>query len=112
MTDNEPIRLSTKPPEGADERVTLFYIDEQAYTIPKRPRANIALQYLDRVREEGTEQGAAWLLHNMLGEDAYDALMGYEYLTPEQLSAIVELCQRHTVGKLEPSNRAERRSKG
>lgn len=109
--DIEPVHLSSKPPEGFDERVVLFTIDNEEYTIPKLPRGNLALQYLDKVKNEGSDWADAWLLEEMLGSDAYEALMNFEYLTPEQLDAVLDLCQKQVVGKLEP-NRAARRRNG
>lgn len=103
--------LSTEKPADADVRVTLFTLDDQKFTIPKLPRANLALQYLDKVRDEGTDFATAWLLEEMLGSDAYEALLDFEYLKPEQLETIVELCQKQVVGKLDP-NRAARRRRG
>lgn len=108
---DEPIRLSSTKPADFDEREPLFYIDEQEYTIPKRPRANLSLQFLDKVKSEGTDYASAWLMEEMLGADAYEALMKLDTLEPEQLDQITTLCQKKVLGKLEP-NRAARRSRG
>lgn len=107
----EAVRLSTERPPDADERVTLFYLDDKEFTIPARPRANLSLQYLDKVKNEGSEYANAWLMEQMLGVEGYEALMNHEYLEPEQLKTIMDLCQKQTVGKLE-QNRAARRTRG
>ena len=101
MSELEALRLSTSRPADADERVTLFFIDDHEYTIPKRPRANLALKYLDLVKKDGSDYAAAWLLEEMLGSEAYQALMDYDYLTPEQLDQVTALRQKHVLGKLE-----------
>lgn len=107
---NEPIRLSSAKPADFDDREPLFYIDDTEYTIPKRPRANLSLQFLDMVKSEGTDYASAWLMEEMLGTDAYEALMKLDTLEPDQLQQITDLCQKKVLGKLE-QNRAARRGR-
>jgi hypothetical protein len=109
-SNTEPLRLSSTKPADFDEREPLFFIDDQEYTIPKRPRANLSLQFLEQVKTQGTDIAAAWLMEEMLGTEPYEALMDLDTLEPEQLTQITELCQKKVLGKAEPNRAARRRN--
>lgn len=91
----------TSTPNAEIETVELFSIDGQSYSIPKKPRVNLALRYLKMAREEGADAASAYLLEQLVGPAAYDALMNYEDLTSETLGAIMEAAQKVTLGGLE-----------
>ena len=75
-----------------EDVVHLFTLDEVDYFVPKEPRANVTLKYLRMARRDPSgAQG--WLLEQMLGEDAYTALMEWDGLTTAillKLLAVVE----------------------
>lgn len=84
----EPLRLSTRSGDVPAGRVPLFYIDDVEYTIPDRVSANVALKYMRMVRVSGVDAASAWLLEEVLGDDAYTALMNYDGLTVTHLEQI------------------------
>ena len=88
-------------PETEVEKVELFSLNGVSYSIPKKPRVNVALRYLKMAREEGTEAASAFLLESLVGEEAYKALMDFDDLTQETLGQIAEAAQKHTLGGLE-----------
>jgi len=88
-------------PSTEVETVVLFSIDGVDYTIPKKPRVNIALRYLKMAREEGPEAAQGYLLEALVGEEAYEALMNFDDLDSETLGAIAEAAQKLTLGGLE-----------
>lgn len=96
----EVLRLTTTPQAG-EERVPLFYIDDVEYGIPKRPRMNVALQYLRLAKESGDAIAADYLLESLLGREGYRALREYDQLTVEQFSQIAAVATRLTLGALE-----------
>jgi hypothetical protein len=69
----EPIRIAADD-DVEEERVPLFYIGDDEYTIPKDIPRGVALQYLRHASEVGHELATAPLLIRVLGEDAYMAL--------------------------------------
>lgn len=97
------IELSSKAPADS-ETVELFSLDGKTFAIPARPRVNLALRYLKLARTQGAEQAGAFLLEELLGEDAYEALCDSETLTSENLNDIITVAQKVTLGGLDSPN--------
>jgi len=86
--DFEPLRIASDE-EIEEERVTLFYIGDTEYTIPRNIPPGVALQFLREAREHGRDLATAPLLTRVLGEDAYEALEQSRALTEDQMEWIV-----------------------
>ena len=86
--DFEPIRIAANE-DVVEERVPLFYIGDDEYTIPKTIPPGVALQFLREAREHGRDLATAPLLTRVLGEDAYEALEQSKALTEDQMEWIV-----------------------
>jgi hypothetical protein len=84
-----------------DDRIPLFSIDGQTYTIPARFDPIIALRALDMARRRGEEIMFSWLLEEALGEEGYQALLGCSSVTPSQLQALMEKVSDQVMGALE-----------
>ncbi|MFI2761402.1 hypothetical protein ACH5A3_21410 [Streptomyces echinatus] len=106
--DFEPIRIAADD-EIEEERVPLFYIGDDEYTIPKHIPRGVALQYLRHASEVGHELATAPLLIRVLGEDAYMALEQSKALEDEQLERIVDIIVTQALGKQEKEGKATRR---
>jgi hypothetical protein len=87
--DFEPLRIDSDD-DLEEERVALFYIGDNEYTIPKVIPPGVALQFMREAREHGRDLATAPLLTRVLGEDAYMALEQSRALTEDQLEWIVE----------------------
>lgn len=98
--DFEPIRIAADD-EVPEERVPLFYIGDDEYTIPKVIPKGVALQYLRQASEVGHDLATAPLLIRVLGEDAYTALEESRGLSEEQLEKIVNIIVELALGKQE-----------
>lgn len=96
----EPIRIAANE-EVEEERVPLFYIGDDEYTIPKSIPPGVALQYLREARQHGREVATAPLLERVLGEDAYLALEQSKALTEDQMEWIVDKVLELALGKRE-----------
>jgi len=83
------------------ERVPLFYIDDVEYSMPAKIPGNVALKYLRKIRTDGVEVAGAWLLEEVIGTEAYEALMNYDGLTIEQLNQVIAIVERHALGSVE-----------
>lgn len=125
MTEaNEPIafRHSNAAAEwqASPERETLFTVtkydpdanDGQGgervieYTMPKRPNAGLALEYLKRARRTDPDIAMSWLIEAAVGAEGYDALVD-ELADPEVgdpmgvLRDLVARIQKVALGGLE-----------
>ena len=80
----------------------LFSIDGTTYEIPKRVTVNVALQYMKLLRTKGQEHALGWAVERVLGETAYDALMNFDGLTPEQLAQVMTVVRDKLMGALDP----------
>jgi hypothetical protein len=96
----EPLRLSSKTTEMV-EMVDLFEIDDVMYSVPRRPSANVALQYLDAAERLGQAAANLFILRAMLGPEGYEALAGCNSLTDEHIGWIVETIQGLVLGTKE-----------
>jgi hypothetical protein len=103
--DFEPIRIAPNS-TVEEERVPLFYIGDDEYTIPKRIRRGVGLKYLRHAAEIGHELASVPLLIDVLGEDAYKALEDSRELEAEQLNEIVDIIVRQSLGKQEEEGKA------
>jgi hypothetical protein len=103
--DFEPIRIAADE-EIDEERVTLFFIGDTEYTIPKNVPAGAALEFLRIAKVHGQEVGAGALLTRVLGEEAYQALEQSRGLTDGQLNQIVDLVMDLALGRKEKPGKA------
>lgn len=83
------------------EVIDLFTLDGKTYSIPAKAKANLGLRYLKSVRESGPDLAAGELLEAMIGTEAYDALMNYDDLEPDDLTQVMEAVQKVVLGGVE-----------
>lgn len=102
----EPIRIAADD-DVVDDRVPLFYIGDDEYTIPREIPPGAALQYLRQARESGHELATPALLIRVLGEDAYMALEQSKAVTEDQLEQIVKLIVDLALGQKEKKDGEE-----
>jgi hypothetical protein len=99
----------TSETAGPIEEVELFSIDGIVYTMPAKVGTNVSLQYLRMVRTQGQEVALGWLLERVIGEDAYEALMNCDGLTPDALAQVMEVVRQHTMGAVEAPKGSSKR---
>jgi hypothetical protein len=105
----EPIRIPAND-EVVDDRVPLFYIGDDEYTIPRHVPRGVALQYLRQAGELGHELATPPLLIRVLGEDAYMALEQSKALEDDQLDRIVQLIVDLALGQQEKEKEGKAQS--
>jgi hypothetical protein len=103
----EPIRIAADT-DVEEERVPLFYIGNDEYTIPKHIPKGVALQYLRHASEGGHELATAPLLIRVLGEDAYMALEQSKALKDDELERIIDIIVKQALGSQEKEGKARR----
>lgn len=104
--DFEPLRIPAND-DIEEERVPLFYIGDDEYTIPKLIPPGVALQFMREAREHGRELAAAPLLIRVLGEDAYQALEESKALSEDQMEWIVNKVLDLALGRKKQGGKAK-----
>lgn len=108
----DPVRLVQKPPDENEERIVIFTMERpglnpgdppvvEEYTIPKRQRPSVGLRYLYEMKYLGDQMATVNMLENVLGADAFMALMAHDDLTPEQNERIQRMVLKYTMGDQE-----------
>jgi hypothetical protein len=95
------VRLSSTAEREPVKRVPLFYIDDDEYTVPAKPRPGIGLRYLWILRHQGEEQATAYILEAQLGTKGYQALMNYKDLTQAEFNQVLQRAIQLATGNLE-----------
>ena len=81
------LRSAINPPEG--QRVPAFAINGTVYTIATRPKTNAGLKYIHLARTKGQEIAVDFMLETLLGTEGYQALMDFDDLTEDDLTAVI-----------------------
>jgi|SRR5688572_23003614 hypothetical protein len=75
------------------DKIVLFTIDDQDFTVPAKPGMRVALKFLNQMKKSDNEMfGMLQLLEDMLGEEQYNKLLDYEELSDELVGKIAEQC--------------------
>lgn len=105
LEEEAPIAINfdarPKREEGADERIPVFYLDGVEYTIPKRVNMSIGLRFIRDRAKYGSDVAIVNLMEEMLGQEAYEALLNYDGVTEEDFEQITMILSRAAMGKLE-----------
>lgn len=86
---------------AAAERIDVFAIDTTTYSIPKEMDGGALLRYLDDCAEIGESAAMAHLIRELLGEAAYEALIGFEGIKPAQIKELFDLIEEHAMGQMD-----------
>jgi hypothetical protein len=102
---NENGPIVVKSSGKAQERVVLFTIDDEEFTVPAKPGVNITLKFINEMRRSNNEMFAALqLLEAMLGKDKYDRLLDYDELDDELLGKILEQVVKLAMERVEETS--------
>lgn len=81
------VRITATAP-SEQLRIVLFYVGDDAYTVPKRIPANIGLRFLEVAALQGPGVAQVYLMEELLGEEAMAALKGADGMTDENLQEL------------------------
>lgn len=101
----EPLDLDAEPQTTSDEVVHLFTLRGVDYYIPREPKASVSLQYLRRARQDALD-AQGWLLEQLLGPEAYEALMSWDGLTTDILLRLLAIVNKLAVDAAEKTREA------
>ncbi len=105
----EVLKLSSKAAKPKEARMPLFELDGVVFSVLQNPGPALGLRYLNICRQQGVEAGTAFILEEMLGTEAYEALMNYEELTHEQYDWVMDQVVKRAIGpKEKPKARGNR----
>jgi hypothetical protein len=82
----EPVHIGGDPVE--EEREPFFDLDGVEYTIPKHIKPATTLKLLDLAASQGEAAASGWLMRELLGDDAVDALQESDAITDDQMAVL------------------------
>ena len=97
--------VTEKPVDGEAEEIAmidLFSIDGKVYQIPDRVRPTLSLQYLDMARRRGIGIAESWLAEELLGTEAYAALLYFPNITQDQWEDTIKAARAVAFGEVRP----------
>lgn len=97
----EPVRIDPAAAPAEVERIPLFYIGDQEYSIPAEIDARAALVAMRLIKDRGLEVAAAYMMEEAIGRDGLNALIGCDAVTGDQIREILHNVQRMYMGDLE-----------
>lgn len=83
-----------------ERKLELFEFEKKKYYMAQ-PGANLMLKVLKEARTGGMIVAVGTLLYELIGEEAYEVLMGIDDLDDEELNAIIERVMHFSMGKLD-----------
>lgn len=96
----EPVRIDPAAAPEEMERIPLFYIGDQEYSIPAEMDARSALVAMRLIRTQGLEAAASYMMEEAIGRDAITALIRSN-ANNGQIKEILSNVQRMYMGDLE-----------
>jgi hypothetical protein len=105
LDNSEPVEgeiLEFKSKKEKKDRVVLFKIDDEEFTVPKKPGMGTVMRYLNVARKTGNDLFAAQaLVEELLGAEAWDKFLNWEDLDDEIMGAVIEKCVNLAVASVE-----------
>lgn len=95
----EPVKIRSDE-VVEEERETLFFIDDEEFTIPKKIRPNITIQYLQDTYDKGQEFALAAAMREVLGADGMEALAESDFVGEEQMRQIMDIVERKLLAQM------------
>lgn len=92
------IKLPSTKEKPKTEMVPIFELDGKTYKIPANPPAGVSLKYLKISTTEGQDAASYFMLNEMLGEDAFEALSEHPTLTKDQFEAVFKKIEEVVLG--------------
>lgn len=99
MDSVEVVELNSEAvKEKAPDLVEIFRIDGRSFSVDANQDASVALEYLHLLRTQGPDHAAAYMLAEVLGQEAYDALRSFKGITAFQLGQVMQAVQTVLMG--------------
>ena len=99
-----------------EDREPFFVLDDVEYTLPRKVPSRIALQFLEMQSEGLDSELVPWIINQVVGNGAYEALRDSDSVDTEELVWVFEQVSERVTGGLEKaqgkSGNGTRRSAG
>ena len=92
------IKIVPRDKAEAEERVDLFSIGDQTYTMLAHPPGNVPWKYMDIAKREGIDIAVQYVMSTVLGEETWQAAVDCEDITKEQLAQVMDIVLKHGLG--------------
>jgi hypothetical protein len=92
------IKIVPRDPADAGERVDLFSIGDETYTMLAHPPGNLPLKYMEIVATKGVDIAVQHVMSVVLGEETWQAAVDCEDITKEQLAQLMDIVLKHGLG--------------
>ena len=110
--DPEIISLRSAVNPDPEKRIPAFSINGVVYTIATKPKTNTGLKYVHLSRTRGPEIAIDYMLETLLGKEGHEALIDFDDLTEDDLTAVLEAASRIMAGSIEaPKGKPKRASR-
>jgi hypothetical protein len=92
--------------DTSKDRVLLFTIDDEEFTVPKKPGMGTVMRYLNVARKSGNDLFAAQaLVEELLGEEKWNKFLNWPDLDDEVMGAVIEKCVALAVASVEDTSK-------
>jgi hypothetical protein len=81
------------------DREELFRVEGKVYTVPKKIDPGIAFRYMKSVRKGKSDQAAADMLYEVLGEPVIDVLAA-DKLDEDQVAAVMKAAEKYAMSAI------------
>ena len=103
IDDFEPIRLETdEDDDGEIEQVHVFSIGDNDYYMPTQVPFSHSIKSMEILAREGEAAASAYQLRTTLGDEGYEALLGFEGLKKEDFDKILALANKIILAGKDP----------
>lgn len=92
------IKIVPRDKAAAEERVDIFSIGADMYTMLAHPPGNLPLQYMAIVAERGVDVAVKHVMVTVLGEETWQAALDCEDISKEQLAQLMDVVLKHGLG--------------
>lgn len=96
-----PVKIVTEDEPEEAERIDVFSIDGEMYSMPAEIDGHFALEVLEQIRTSGVESVVAWMVEEAVGSKGYRALRNCQTLKTSDLKAVINIVQDHVLGAVE-----------
>lgn len=96
--------FTSRKDKPKEERIPLFSIDGEVFTVPKEPSPAIGVRFLDNARRVANPlQAGLALVEDMVGSGPYQKLLAWDDLDDDRLTQIINECIARALGGVSES---------
>lgn len=103
--EGEVLTFKSKKDKPKEERVTLFKIDDEEFTVPVKPKKAVVMRYLNVARKTNNDLMAAQsLVEELLGSAKWDRFLNWEDLDDDVMGSVITRCVELAIATFEDTS--------